>query len=282
LFGGVTKVDNLGTPNAPRVWLTFSYDAFGNVLKVTDSLVNANVVSYAYDQDNNLTLAQIKLSGAPRVQLSYDLNDRLTTISRDQGAGGTHTNTAISYDNADRVTGITHTNTSTGALATFTYGWDKASQLTSYTGPEGSLTYTYDNSSELTGVGNARSENYSYDLNGNRNMTGWSTGGNNRLTGDGTFTYAYDNEGNLLSKKCPNKSVSHGGRLGSLSGCSDCARPAAAEPDWMPPLTRILESLRAQSPRCRPTSTAVQFVCLTRTKRVRRSSIWSLQARKGG
>jgi RHS repeat-associated protein len=49
-------------------------------------------------------------------------------------------------------------------------------------------------------VGNARSESYSYDLNGNRNMTGWSTGGNNRLTGDGTFTYLYDNEGNLLSK----------------------------------------------------------------------------------
>jgi RHS repeat-associated protein len=113
---------------------------------------------------------------------------------------GASISTVWSYDNADRVTGITHSSSSAGGLATFTYGWDNASQLTSYTGPEGSLTYTYDNASELTGVGNARSESYSYDLNGNRNMTGWSTGGNNRLTGDGTFTYVYDNEGNLLSK----------------------------------------------------------------------------------
>jgi hypothetical protein len=43
-------------------------------------------------------------------------------------------------------------------------------------GPEGQLTYTYDNSGELTGVGGARSETFSYDANDNRNMTGYSTG----------------------------------------------------------------------------------------------------------
>jgi YD repeat-containing protein len=41
---------------------------------------------------------------------------------------------------------------------------------------------------------------YSYDQNGNRNMTGWTTGTNNELTADATNTYAYDNEGNLLSQ----------------------------------------------------------------------------------
>jgi RHS repeat-associated protein len=200
-IGEVTKVDNLGTPNAPRMWLTFSYDAFGNVLKITDNLSSGfPIFSFSYDQDNNLSLEQIKTGVQPRVRLYYDVSDRLTTMTRDNGSGGANISSVWSYDNADRVTGITHTSSSAGALATFTYGYDAASQLTSYTGPEGSLTYTYDNASELTGVGNARSESYSYDLNGNRNMTGWSTGGNNRLTGDGTFTYAYDNEGNLLSK----------------------------------------------------------------------------------
>jgi RHS repeat-associated protein len=200
-IGELTKVDNLGTPNAPRMWLTFAYDAFGNVLKITDSSSGGfPAISYGYDQDNNLALAQFKTFGNGRARLYYDQSDRLTTVTRDGGNGGASISTVWSYDNADRVTGITHSSSSAGALATFTYGWDNASQLTSYTGPEGSLTYTYDNASDLTGVGNARSENYSYDLNGNRNMTGWSTGGNNRLTGDGTFTYAYDNEGNLLSK----------------------------------------------------------------------------------
>ncbi len=45
--------------------------------------------------------------------------------------------------------------------------YNNASELTTYTGPEGTLTYTMDSVSELTGVGGARSETYGYDLNGN-------------------------------------------------------------------------------------------------------------------
>jgi YD repeat-containing protein len=73
-------------------------------------------------------------------------------------------------------------------------------QLTSYTGPEGAVNFSYDATSQLTGATGARSEGYSYDANGNRTMTGYSTGDGNRLTSDGTYTYTYDNEGNLLSK----------------------------------------------------------------------------------
>lgn len=61
---------------------------------------------------------------------------------------------------------------------------DAADQLSTYTCPEGTLTYTYDNAGELTGVGGARTESYSYDLNGNRTMTGYSTTtGNWQLAG---------------------------------------------------------------------------------------------------
>ena len=41
---------------------------------------------------------------------------------------------------------------------------------------------------------------YGYDPNGNRNTTGYVTGTGNELTNDGTFTYTYDNEGNLTKK----------------------------------------------------------------------------------
>ncbi len=41
-------------------------------------------------------------------------------------------------------------------------------------------------------------ENFTYDLNGNRSGAGLSTGPQNRLQGDGTYTYGYDNEGNLV------------------------------------------------------------------------------------
>jgi len=43
-------------------------------------------------------------------------------------------------------------------------------------------------------------ESYSYDPAGNRTMTGYTTDTGNQLTADGTYTYSYDNEGNLTAK----------------------------------------------------------------------------------
>src|SRR5439155_1227136 len=43
-------------------------------------------------------------------------------------------------------------------------------------------------------------ESYYCDAYGNRKMTGYSTGTNNRLSSDGTYNYTYDNEGNRLTK----------------------------------------------------------------------------------
>jgi RHS repeat-associated protein len=104
------------------------------------------------------------------------------------------------YDNADRLTTITHSSSSAGALATYLYSYDSASQLQQYTGPEGTLRYTYDLSGELKNVGDARLETYSYDLNGNRNYGSYSTGSDNGLTADGSYTFGYDAEGNMTSK----------------------------------------------------------------------------------
>ena len=42
-------------------------------------------------------------------------------------------------------------------------------------------------------------ESFSYDANGNRTMTGYSTGTGNRLLSDGTYNYTYDDEGNTLT-----------------------------------------------------------------------------------
>ena len=41
---------------------------------------------------------------------------------------------------------------------------------------------------------------YTYDLNGNRTMTGYATGPANELTSDGTWNYFYDKNGNLIGK----------------------------------------------------------------------------------
>jgi len=60
----------------------------------------------------------------------------------------------------------------------------------------GTDTYAYDATSQLTSDGNA----YSYDANGNRTLAGYQTGTANRLTNDGTWTYTYDDAGNVIAK----------------------------------------------------------------------------------
>ncbi len=85
-------------------------------------------------------------------------------------------------------------------LSQFAYTYDVANQLTSYTGPEGTLDYEYDHTGQLLSVSGARSESYSFDVNGNRTMSGYETAAGNRLTTDGAYDYTYDNEGNMVSK----------------------------------------------------------------------------------
>jgi RHS repeat-associated protein len=197
--GRVQTVDNNGTPGVPRVLLTYTYDAAGNRTNITDNLNGA--YTFTYDNVNNLASASMTVSGnqGPQITLAYDAANRTTGATR-KDTGSNNIVSVDSYDSANRLGTLTYNSSVAGALATYAYGYDNANQLTSYTGPEGTLTYTYDNSRELTAVGNARNESYSYDLNGNRNYGSYARGPGNELTADGTYTYAYDKEGNLTSK----------------------------------------------------------------------------------
>ena len=70
----------------------------------------------------------------------------------------------------------------TTPIATYVYGYDNANRVTTMVDAEGTYTYTYDNSNELTGVdkGGTLVESYGYDLNGNRDTTGYSHDGHER------------------------------------------------------------------------------------------------------
>ena len=45
----------------------------------------------------------------------------------------------------------------------------------------------------------ASNNSYSYDLNGNRNSTGYTTGAGNEMTNSPGVTYTYDNDGNMIT-----------------------------------------------------------------------------------
>ena len=59
--------------------------------------------------------------------------------------------------------------------------------------------YSYDPSGQVSGIGRVLGNSYSYDLNGNRNATGYTTGAGNELTNSPGMTYTYDNDGNMIS-----------------------------------------------------------------------------------
>ncbi len=86
----------------------------------------------------------------------------------------------------------------TGASAVFS-GLGRITQMVSQ---DGTSTYGYDAKSELTAATHTfqSNESFSYDNNGNRTMTGYQTGTDNRLTNDGTYSYTYDAEGNRLTR----------------------------------------------------------------------------------
>ncbi len=75
-------------------------------------------------------------------------------------------------------------------------------RVTQMVGQDGTSDYGYDTTSQLTSAVHTfqTNESYSYDANGNRTMTGWQTGTDNRLVNDGTYSYEYDKEGNRTKR----------------------------------------------------------------------------------
>ena len=197
-----------GTPQ-PTVTLTYSYDQLGDETSVTDSLSSQGITTYAYDVAQRLTTITTSYGGSagPQVTYTYDGANRLTAIARTDGsAAGVYA--TIVYDNANRVVSIvdyshlatTHSGYNNTPLVTYVYSYDDASRVTSEQDAEGTATFTYDNANELTAVGGSRTESYSYDLNGNRTGTGYSTTVMNETATSPGYTYTYDAEGNLTAQ----------------------------------------------------------------------------------
>jgi RHS repeat-associated protein len=107
-------------------------------------------------------------------------------------------NTSYTYDNAGRLKNLHHRNADTGAnIANYTYTYDAHSRITQIERNGTVVTYTYDDTDQLTADG---TNTFTYDANGNRTNGSYTTGIGNRLTSDGTWTYTYDDEGNLTKK----------------------------------------------------------------------------------
>ena len=83
------------------------------------------------------------------------------------------------------------------------------SLLTAVESVDGTASYTYDATGQLTGAnylgangsaGAQADESYQWDANGNPTGSGCVVGTDNRLLSDGTYRYAYDAEGNRTAR----------------------------------------------------------------------------------
>jgi YD repeat-containing protein len=211
----------------------YSYDALNEMLEVAQSAQSGgNAVAYkradfTYNAAGQLDTIN-RYAGTSYSSLvagstyGYDLAGRMTSLaySLPVGSSGTAPAYVWTWDAANRITGeYSRADTDAAGFgydpgtyttwAQATYNYDPAGQLTTTT--SGSTTthaVTYSaNWQNAPQVGSTPgAEDYGYDANGNEDGNGSvvsapnSTTGDNQISSDGTYTYSYDNNGNLTKQ----------------------------------------------------------------------------------
>jgi RHS repeat-associated protein len=184
---------------------SYTYDAVGNLLTKTDR--KSQTIQYLYDALYRLSSKTYPDSTS--VEYAYDLAGKVQQVSDPTGTYG------FSYDNMGRLIG---TSTQYAYLPGFnfqnTYTYDAASNRTSLTAPDGSIsTYGYDTLNRMNGLANswAGSFGFSYDALSRRTQLTRPNGVNTN--------YSYDSLSHLLS-------VLHQAGVNTLDGASYSYDPA--------------------------------------------------------
>jgi len=158
---------------------SYTYDAMGNLLSKTDR--KGNTIQYVYDA--LYRLEQKTYPDQSSVEYAYDLAGKVLQVGDPTGSYG------FAYDNMGRLIG-----TSTqyawlpGLNFQNAYGYDAASNRTSLTAPDGSVTsYTYDTLNRLHTLGNtwAGSFGFGYDALSRRTQLTRPNGVNTSYSYDG-------------------------------------------------------------------------------------------------
>lgn len=205
--GRLTTASNAGTPNTTQVVWGYSYDAAGNLVSRSETREGLlkSTKAMTYDGLNRtMSITETGTTLAPkRVEYSFNAASELTSIDRfNSASGGTSTvNSKATYDDSRRLTSLVHSHNNS-ALANYSWQYDIASRITQASSPDGTASYEYDVQDQLTGADYSAQtdESYSYDVNGNRTMTGYVIGLNNRLLEDSNFRFEYDDQGNRTAR----------------------------------------------------------------------------------
>ncbi len=133
---------------------------------------------------------------------------RIWEVCKNWGAGNSVANSLYEYNANNALTSILHKKPDETSIVQHSYTYDETNNIVEYLNSiDGNTEYNYDFLGQLISAdyanGSIADETYTYDENGNRitaNGSNYTTGDNNELTSDGTWTYTYDAEGNRISK----------------------------------------------------------------------------------
>jgi len=182
-----------------------AYDAAGNLFT---SQYGGDTTTYTYDLlDRMETITQdprFTYQPTKHVRLEYNAAGQPVRIARYRGTDEIPSNriaeTDYAYDPLGRLTGMEHEFANTRS---YTWKHDAAGRITQMvSSADGTNNYAMDTTDQLL-TADLTGEDYEYDANGNRRSSGataWITGAANRVFSDGTYTYAYDLEGNRTQR----------------------------------------------------------------------------------
>jgi RHS repeat-associated protein len=122
-----------------------------------------------------------------------------------------HRQTTTTYDAIGQITNILSKDGANAQISNLTFTFDAGRRLTQQNDSGTLVTYTYDDSSQLTADG---ATTVIYDTTGNRTTVttaggtvNYTTAAGNKLTNDGTYAYTYDAAGDMTKKSLGSNST---------------------------------------------------------------------------
>ena len=212
-LGRMATASNAGTTGVPEVVLTLTHNRLNERTDLAAQIDKENTPDFAnsYLHDKLGRISRITQTGQTsgnavadkRADFTFGSLGYNSGISRYENLSTSNlvASTTLNYDPFARLVGQSHVKDA-NPLGSYSVTYDANRRIDSMTTPDGLGEFDYDGSGQLleADYDYQSDEDFTYDLTGNRTMTGYTTGPNNQLLTAGDLEFEYDGEGNRIKQ----------------------------------------------------------------------------------